>query len=378
MHQVGLVEEVAVQLAALGLLHDDLRGLRDAGQQLVRGVRGEHHGVLAARAVRADRVHVAVVLVEGRVRQPGLVEMQRVDVGAQLFLDHLDVVDDAVIGALRQREDARLLVQRLARERVGLDLAADVFRVEFVERDRSDDAQVVARGAQEHRDRAGHGDGVQDRLVAVAVHHHHVAGGHVGMPDDLVRRRGAVGDEEAVVGMENARGIQLGLGHRAGVVQQLAQLVDRVADVGAQHVLAEELVEHLAHRALEERHAARVPRAVPGIRTVLGIFDQLAEERRRQAVHVAARFADDVARHELRRVLEHVDEAVQLAQDVVRDVFRRARLAVRKRSSPMNVRRFLIAPATSSGESTSNSSSSIDRMKALARLCCWANELRSP
>ncbi|CFO73082.1 Uncharacterised protein [Bordetella pertussis] len=52
--------------------------------------------------------------------------------------------------------------------------------------------------------------------------------------------------------------------------------------------------------------------------------------------------------------------------------------ALRKRSSPMNVRRFLIAPATSSGESTSNSSSSIDRMKALARLCCWANELRSP
>jgi len=35
-----------------------------------------------------------------------------------------------------------------------------------------------------------------------------------------------------------------------------------------------------------------------------------------------------VTRHELRRVLEHVDEAVQLAQDVVRDVLAGARLAV--------------------------------------------------
>jgi hypothetical protein len=31
------------------------------------------------------------------------------------------------------------------------------------------------------------------------------------------------------------------------VVQQLAQFFHGVADVGAQHVLAEELVEHLAH-----------------------------------------------------------------------------------------------------------------------------------
>jgi len=45
-------------------------------------------------------------------------------------------------------------------------------------------------------------------------------------------------------------------------------------------------------------------------------------------VHVALGLADDVTRHELRRVLEHVDEAVQLAQDVVGQVLRRARLAV--------------------------------------------------
>ena len=81
-------------------------------------------------------------------------------------------------------------------------------------------------------------------------------------------------------------------------------------------------------RALQERHAAGVARAVPRVRAVLRIIDQRAEERRRQRIEVGLGLADDVARDELRRVLEHVDEAVQLAQDVVRDVARGARFAV--------------------------------------------------
>ena len=144
----------------------------------------------------------------------------------------------------------------------------------------------------------------------------------------LLRGAGAVGDEEAVVGVEDARGVALAGRHRAGVVQQLAEFVHRVADVGAQHVLAEELVEHLADRAFQERHAARVARAVPGVGAVLGVVEQRLEERRLHAFQVALGLADDVARHELRRVLEHVDEAVQLAQDVVGDVARGLGLAV--------------------------------------------------
>ena len=208
--------------------------------------------------------------------------MQRIDVAAQFFLDHLDVVDHAVVGALGQRQDTRRLVQRFACERIGFDLALDVLGLELFQRDRTDDAQMVAGRPQEHGNRASHRDGVQNRLVAVAIDQHDVVGGHVGMPHDFVRGGRAVGYEEAVIGVENARGIQLRLGHRAGMVQQLAQFVDRVADVGAQHVLAEELVEHLAHRALQERHAARVPRAVPRIRAVLRVVDQRLEERRRQ------------------------------------------------------------------------------------------------
>src|SRR5207248_8461495 len=124
------------------------------------------------------------------------------------------------------------------------------------------------------------------------------------------------------------RRVALGFGDRTRMGQALPQLVDRVTDVRAQHVLAEELMEHLSYRALEEGDAAGVPRAVPRVRAVLRVVDQRTEERRCQGIEIALRFANDVAGDELGRVLESMDEAVQLAQDVVRDVPRRSRLAV--------------------------------------------------
>jgi len=328
VHQVRLVEGILVELDGLGLAHQHLRGLRQAGQQFVRGLGREDHRLLGARAVLADRVHVLVEVVEGRVRQPGFVEVQGVDFPVQHFAQGLDVVHHAVVGRLGDGQDARLLVDGFARERVRFDLAGDRFGRELFERDRADDAEVIPGRHQEHGDRAAHDDRVQDRLVAVTVDDHDVARGDGRVPHHLVRGRGAVGDEVAVVGAVDARGIAFGLGDRAGMVQQLAQFLDRVADVGAQHVLAEELVEHLADRRLEEGDAARVARAVPRVGTVVGVVDQRAEERRRQAVQVGLGFADDVARDEFRRVLEHVDEAVQLLQDVVRDVAAGAGLAV--------------------------------------------------
>jgi len=66
-------------------------------------------------------------------------------------------------------------------------LAWMVRRLELALRNRADDAEVVARGRQEHRDRPGHDDGVQDGLVAVAVHDHDVTGRHRVVPHHLVR-----------------------------------------------------------------------------------------------------------------------------------------------------------------------------------------------
>ena len=72
----------------------------------------------------------------------------------------------------------------------------------------------------------------------------------------------------------------------------------------------------------------RTSRHIPN--DVLRVVGERAEERRRQRVEIGARLADDVPRDEFGRVLEHVDEAVQLAQHVVRDVARGARLAVQE------------------------------------------------
>ena len=239
-------------------------------------------------------------------------------------------------------------------------------------------------GGRNTGNRAGHRDRMQHRHVAVAVDDHDVVGRDVGVPHHLVRRRRAVGHEEAVVGVEDARRIALRRGDGPGVVEQLAELVDRVADVGAQHVLAEELVEHLADRTLQERDAAGVPGAMPRVRAVLRVVDERAKERRRQRVEVRLRLADDVPRHELRRVLEHVDEAVQLAQDVVGNVLRGARLAVQVDRDLRVLEADLldeVAQVHDRGVELGpglNSSSSIDRMNAEARDCCCANCDRSP
>src|SRR5690606_18878504 len=127
---------------------------------------------------------------------------------------------------------------------------------------------------------------------------------------------------------EDTRGVEFRLGHRAGVIKQLAQLVYGVAHVGPQHVLTEELVKHLPDRALQESHPARVPRTVPRIRAVRSVLHELTEKRRSEAVEICPGVANDVSRHKFGGVLEHVNEAVQLAQYVVGDMLRRSRLAI--------------------------------------------------
>ncbi len=68
--------------------------------------------------------------------------------------------------------------------------------------------------------------------------------------------------------------------------------------------------------------------AVPGVGAVLRVVNQLFEERRRKAVEVALGFTNDVARHELRRVFKHVDEAMKLTQHIVGQVLGGPGLAV--------------------------------------------------
>ena len=340
MHQERLIEHIAIETLVLRVANQDLRRLRQPGQHLVRRLCREDHRILIAAARRfdagrvdaADRVHIAIKIVKRRVRQPRFIEVQRIDLAVQLFVDHLHVVQDAVVRTLRQRQDTWLVVIIAAlavlQQRMPFDFLGDRFPLELVERNRANDSVMVARRRQKQRDRAGHRDRVQHGLVAISIDHDDVVGSDDVVPDDLVRGRRTVGDEEQMVGAKDASGVALARSYRPGVIEQLPELVDRVANVCPQHVFAKKLVEHAADRALQKRHAAGVPRAVPRIRAILRIVCQRPEKRRRKRFQINPRFADDVARDEFRRVFEHVNEAVQLAQQIVRHVMRGARLAV--------------------------------------------------
>ena len=218
VHQIGFVEHVAVQFALFGVLHQNLRGLRQPRQQFVRGLRGKNHRFLAARTVGADSVVVAVEIVKGRVRQPGLVEMQRVDLAVEFVLDVLDVVEDPVVGRLSDGQHARLGTL-VGGEGIGRDLLLDVFPGKLGFRDRPDDAVVVTRRHQKHRYRARHDDRMQYRFVAISVDHHDIPRRNGRMPDNLVRCRRTVGHEVQVIAVEDTRRVALGGGHRPGVVE---------------------------------------------------------------------------------------------------------------------------------------------------------------
>ena len=291
-------------------------------------------------ALAAHGMEVAIERMEGCVGQPCLVEMQVIDIAVEHAFDGLGVVEHAIIGGLRQRHDARLDGVRIdmRQQRVGPDFVLDRLDLELRLLDRSDDPVVVARRLHEDGNRPGHDDAVQDRLVAVAVDHDDIAGGNGVVPDHLVGRAGAVGDEEAMVGVEDPRSVAFGRANGTVMVEQLAKFLDRVAHIGAQHVFAVELVIHLPDRAFQERHAAGMPRTMPRVGSVFRVVEQGLEERGLDAFQIGFGVADDVAGHEFGRIFEHMDEAVQLAQDVVRqDVgwswFRRRCRSARLRSS---------------------------------------------
>ena len=107
---------------------------------------------------------------------------------------------------------------------------------------------MIARGHQENRICARHDNRVQNRFVAVAIDNDNIARRDVGMPHHFVGGRRAVRYEKTMIRIENARGIALRSTDRTVMVQQLAELFHRVANVGTQHVLAKKLVKHLPDR----------------------------------------------------------------------------------------------------------------------------------
>ncbi len=212
-------------------------------------LRGKHQRVFGARAVATNRMHVFVHGVETGVRQPGFIKVQGVNFRAQHLFDHFHVVQNTIVGALRDRQNAGLLVLGFAGKRMVCNFLGNALGLEFLKRNWTNNAQMIARGCQEHGNGTGHGDRMQNRFVTVAVYHHDIAGCHVGMPHHFVGSRCSVGHKETVVCIENTRRVAFRSCNRTGVVQQLTQFIYSVTHVGTQHVFTKKLVEHLPNRA---------------------------------------------------------------------------------------------------------------------------------
>ena len=124
-----------------------MAGLADTRQQFVDGLGGIHHSVARPHALFTHGMVGAIKRVKRGMRQPRLIKMQVVHIAIKHALDGLGVVEHAVIGRLGQRQNARLdfLGVYPLKKGVGLDFGLNGFGLKFALRNRSNDAEVVAR-----------------------------------------------------------------------------------------------------------------------------------------------------------------------------------------------------------------------------------------
>jgi hypothetical protein len=87
-------------------------------------------------------MHVFVEMMKRSMWQPSFIEMQRPNLAIQERLEFFDVVNDPVVGTLRDRQNPRASIRVLGlcsfSKRIGVDLLLDIFHPKFVERDWTD------------------------------------------------------------------------------------------------------------------------------------------------------------------------------------------------------------------------------------------------
>ena len=121
----------------------------------------------------------------------------------------------------------------------------------------------------------------------------------------LLRGRGAVGDEEDVVGAEGARRHLLRLLDVAGRLQQAVETAGRRAALGQEQVQAVELAHVADPVGLEDRFAARDRQRMEGADRPLRIFLEVVEERR----FVAVLHAFENGEVQLEQFLDRIEDA---------------------------------------------------------------------
>jgi hypothetical protein len=264
----------------------------------------EHRAQLRGRAHRGA---AAQERREARVAEPRLVPQEHeVRLDGEAF-EHraLDVRDVAVEGAVGQHEHLRPVQLAL-----GLQLQERLL-------DRADRETAVHRVLRQGKCidvqglRAGEHDAVVMRLVAVAVDQDDVARRQKRLVDDLVRRGGAVGDEEAAIAAERPCRLVLRDLDVAGGLQEAVEASRGRGRFGEEQVRPVELAHVPDPVRLEDGLAARQRQRVESADRPGRVLLEIVEERRVVAILDAVedrevdlhRFLDAVERAPDRRGL---------------------------------------------------------------------------
>ena len=297
--RIGQQPPLQQHLVVRGVDRADLLGELVVARAVIRlaqlvgqGAGGPHGG---ARTV--DRVEPG----EG---EPGLVPQEdQVGLDGQALLHHpLDVVDDPVEGAVGQQQhlDPVELARPAQRQQLALDLPQRHGAVHRV--------LVQAVGVQVRHHRAGQHQPVVVGLVAVPVDQDDVAGLDQGLHHDLVRGRGAVGDE---VGLPRAEGLGrelLGLAQRPGRLEQRVEPAAGRRRLGQEDVQAVE-VDHVPDPVrVDDRLAVRDRQRVEHPGRPVAVAPQGAEERRA----VPGRDAVQDGQVQLQRPFPGVEDAPEM------------------------------------------------------------------
>ena len=239
--------------------------LTDTRKQFMDGLCGINHRFFGSDALFTHGMVSAVKRMKSCMGQPSLVKVQVGNVAIQHILDGFCVVQNTVISRLGKGQYLGLECAACFsfEQRVGFDFGFNCSRFKLALGNRTNDAEMVSSGLEENRNSAGHDDGVQNGFVAVSVHHHHIPWRYRVVPHNFVGRAGAIGNEKTMVSIENSRCISFTFTNSAVMVKQLSEFLNRIANVGSEHVFAKKLMKHLTHRALKKSNTTRMPRAMP-------------------------------------------------------------------------------------------------------------------
>ncbi len=226
----------------------DHGSLRERRQQFVGGLGREDRRTRRLLAVRYVMHGEAIVIhgVEAGVAVPRFVEMEPIHTLTEEFFHPFHIVAQAVIGGVGHDSVDGVSITGGRVEGVIPHGSLDGLGRQAMGRDGTDEAVMVAGWQEIGGDGSGHGNGMLNGFMAVAVAESRLIARHAGHEDNTVGRGGAIRHVVGPVRAEHTSGVGLALANRTGVIQQRTEFTHRNGQVRTEDVFAEKVEERPA------------------------------------------------------------------------------------------------------------------------------------